>query len=118
MDDLDQLIQLVALPTCESNELLRALGDGAAFGRPCNRDSAPAPELEQSLVSEEPQRTQHGVRVDTKDRGEILRRRQTLPGLRLAARDRTANPTGDLPEQIHRDASVDLDSQPGHSQLE
>jgi hypothetical protein len=46
LDDLDQLIQLVTLPACEGNELLRALDDGAAFGGPGNRDSAPAPELE------------------------------------------------------------------------
>jgi hypothetical protein len=77
LDDLDQLIQLVALPACERNEFLRALDDGAAFRCSRDRDSAAAAELEQSLVSEQSQGTQHGVRVDTEDRGEILCRRHS-----------------------------------------
>jgi hypothetical protein len=38
----------------EVDELFRSLDDGAALGRSCNRGATPAPELEQSLVAEDP----------------------------------------------------------------
>ena len=53
LDDLDQLVEAVALAAGELDELPRSLDDGAAFGRPRNRDATPAPELEQSLVAED-----------------------------------------------------------------
>jgi glucose/arabinose dehydrogenase len=64
------------------------------------RDATPAPELEQSLVAEQAQRTQHGVRVDAEDGGEILRRREALSRLRLSLGDRPSNLSGDLFVQI------------------
>jgi hypothetical protein len=51
LDDLDQLVQAVALAAGEIDELSRSLDDGTTFGRPGNRDTAPAAELEQSLVA-------------------------------------------------------------------
>jgi hypothetical protein len=81
LDDLDQLVEAVALLAGEVDEFRRSLDDGAAFGRAGDGDAAPAAELEQSLVAEQPQRTQDGVGVDAEDGGEILRRRESLAGL-------------------------------------
>ena len=47
----------------------RSLDDGTAFGRACDRDAAAAAELQQPLVAKEPQRPEHGVRIDTEDGG-------------------------------------------------
>jgi hypothetical protein len=54
LDDLDELVHAVALAAGEGDELPRSLDDSPAFGRPCDRDATPAPELEQSLVAEQP----------------------------------------------------------------
>jgi hypothetical protein len=45
-DDLDQLVDAVAVVPGEVDELLRSLDDSATFGRACNRDAAAAAELE------------------------------------------------------------------------
>ena len=74
------------LATGEVDELSGALDDGATLGRPCNRDAAPAPKLEQPLVAKHAQGTEHGVRVDPEDGGEILGRGKALSRLRLSVR--------------------------------
>jgi hypothetical protein len=56
--------KLVTVVAGEVDELPCSLDDGAAFGGAGNRDAAPAPELEQPLVAEQPQRPQHGVCID------------------------------------------------------
>jgi hypothetical protein len=45
-DDLDQLVDAVAVLPGKVDELLRSLDDSATFGRACNRDAAAAAELE------------------------------------------------------------------------
>ena len=45
-DDLDEFVEAVAVVAGELDQLLCPLDDDAAFGRPCNRDTAPASELE------------------------------------------------------------------------
>ena len=52
LDDLDHLVHAVALATGEVDELSGSLDDGSTLGRPCNRDAAPAPKLEQPLVAQ------------------------------------------------------------------
>jgi hypothetical protein len=52
-DDLDELVELVAVVAGEFDEFSRALNDGAAFGCASDGDPAPAAELEQSLVAED-----------------------------------------------------------------
>jgi len=69
LDDLDQLVGAVALLAGEVDQIPRSLDDGTAFGRACDRDAAAAAELQQSLVAKEPQRPEHGVRIDTEDGG-------------------------------------------------
>jgi hypothetical protein len=51
LDDLDELVDAVALATGELDELPRSLHDRAPLGRPCDRDAPAAPELEQPLVA-------------------------------------------------------------------
>jgi hypothetical protein len=110
-DDLDQLVEAVALAAGEVDELFRSLDDGAAFGCPCNRGAAPASELEQSLVAEQPQGPEDGVGVDVEDGSEILRGREPLSRFRLSVGDRPSDLTGDLFVQIGGVAAVDLDIQ-------
>ena len=45
-DDLNELVEAVAVVAGEIDELSGSLDDGAAFGCPCDRDAAAAPELE------------------------------------------------------------------------
>ena len=80
----------------EVDEFLCSLDDGAAFGRAGDGDAAAAPELEQSLVAEQPQRTQHGVGVDAEDGGEVLGGREALSGLGFSVGDRASDLGGDL----------------------
>ncbi len=51
-DDLDELVEAVAVVAGELDELSRALDDGAAFGRSRDQDAAPGAELEQSLPAQ------------------------------------------------------------------
>ena len=110
-DDLEELVKAVALAAGEVDELLRSLDNGATFGCPCNRDATPAPELEQSFVAEQPQRTQHGVAVDAEDGGEVLRRREALSRLCLSLCNRTADLGGDLFVEIGGVGLIHLDTQ-------
>ncbi len=103
------------MATCELDELLRPLNDGAAFGRGGDGDAPAAAELEQTLVAQDAQRTQHGVRVDTEDGGEILRGWESLARLRLSFGDRPAELAGDLLVEIRRVVPVQLDIQHGAS---
>ena len=51
-DDLDELVNAVALSTCEHDKVPRSLNHRASLGRPGNRDTSSTAELEQPLVSE------------------------------------------------------------------
>ena len=93
----------------EVDELPCSLDHRPTFRRPCNGDATAAPELEQALVAEHPQRTQHGVGVDAEDRGEVLRGRKALTRLRLPIGNCTPDLTGDLLEEIGGVALVYLD---------
>ena len=101
-DDLDQLVCAVALPAGELDELPRPLDDRAALGSAGDRDPTSAPELEQPLVSQQSERTQHGVRVDPEHGGEVLGRRETFSGLCLSLGDCPADLGGDLLVEVGR----------------
>ena len=45
-DDLDQLVEAVAVVACEVDEFFGSLDDRAAFRCACDRDAAPAAELQ------------------------------------------------------------------------
>jgi hypothetical protein len=55
LDDLEELVEAVAVVAGEVDELLRPLDDGSAFGCSGDGDAASASELEQALVAEQPQ---------------------------------------------------------------
>ena len=56
-DDLDELVEAVALAAGEIDELPCALNDSATFGRPRDQDATAAAELEQALVAEHAERS-------------------------------------------------------------
>jgi hypothetical protein len=55
-DDLDELVEAVALVAGEVDEFFGSLDDGTAFWCAGDGDSASAAELEQSFVAEHAQR--------------------------------------------------------------
>jgi hypothetical protein len=67
-DDLDELSGFVAVLAGEIEEIASARGDRTAIGCARDCDAATAAELEQSFVSECPQRAQHGVGIDADNR--------------------------------------------------
>jgi hypothetical protein len=92
LDDLDQLVQAVALTARELDKLPRSLDDCTTLGRPRNRDATSTSELQQSLVPQQPERPQDGVGVDAEDGSEVLGRREALSRLRF--------PLGDCPTDL------------------
>jgi hypothetical protein len=109
LDDLDQLVDAVALPARELDELACACHDRTPFPRACDRGTATAAELEQTFVAQCTQRAQHGIRVDPENGGEVTRGRESLACLRLAFGDRAAELGGDLFVQAEPLAAVYLD---------
>ena len=107
-DDLDQLIQAVALSASELDEFLRSLDDRAAFGCARNRDATPASELEQPLVAEH-RNERNTVFVLTPRTGEILRGRQALSRLGFSIGDSATNLSRHLLVEIGGVGPVDLD---------
>jgi hypothetical protein len=115
LDDLNQLVESVAVATGEVDEFLRFLNDGAAFRCRCDRDAASATELEQSLVTQHPEGAEDGVRVDAEDGGQVLSGWEALSRLRLSFGDRPADLGGDLLVEIRGVAPVYLDIHNGAS---
>jgi hypothetical protein len=91
-----ELVEAIAVVAGEVDELLRSLDDGTTFGRPRNQDATPAPKLEQSLVSQQTERTQHGVGVDAEDGGDVLGGWEALSRLPLSVGDCPSDLGGDL----------------------
>jgi hypothetical protein len=114
-DDADQLVGAVALLASEADEVFGAGDDCAALGAAGDGDAAPAAELEQFLVAQQPQRAQDGVGVDLEHGGEVARGRQPFAWLRFAVGDRAADLGGDLLVQFGRLVAVDLDTDHGAS---
>ena len=69
-----------------------------------------AAKLEQPLVPEQPQRSQHGVRVYPEYGSEVACGREAFAGLGLAVGDRSADVDGHLVVQQGRVGSVHLDA--------
>ena len=81
LDDLDQLVQAVAVTARQLDKIASAFDDGALLGGSDDGDAASAPELEEALVAQGTQCAEDGVRVDTENGGQVLRRRRRSPGL-------------------------------------
>ena len=111
LDDGDELVDAVALEAGEVDELLRARHDGAPLGGAGDGDAATAPELEQALVAQQPERPQDGVGVDVEDGGEVFCRWEPFAWFGLAVGDRAADLGGDLLVEVGGVRFVDLDIQ-------
>jgi hypothetical protein len=52
LDDLDELVDSVAVPAREPNEVARLVDHGALLWRPCDRDPSTAAEFEKPLLAQ------------------------------------------------------------------
>src|SRR5581483_2598272 len=111
LDDLDELVRAVALRAREADELAGAGDHRSLLGRARHVNAAAAPELEQSLVAEDAERAEDGVRVDAENRREIACGRETVAGIRLSVGDRPPDLRCDLMEESGRFRRIDLDTQ-------
>ena len=90
--------------------------DRAPAGRPGDRDATAAPELQQALVPQQPQRAQHRVGVDLQHGGQVSCGREPLTGPDLSVRDRAADLGADLVVERQWVAPVQFDIQNDASQ--
>src|ERR1700722_12395723 len=110
-EDLHQLLLAVAVEAGELEQLAGAFNDRPLFGRTGHRDATPAPELEETLVSQDAQRAQHRVAVDPQHGSEVAGRWEPVAGAGLARRNGPANLGRHLVVQGHPFGPVDLDVQ-------
>jgi hypothetical protein len=110
LDHLDELVDGVALPASELDQLPHLLHDRSTLGSSRNRDSATRPKLEQTLVLEQPQRAQDGVPIYTENGREVSRRREPLTGFGLTVSDRTTYLGSDLQIDVGAILFVHLDT--------
>jgi hypothetical protein len=109
--EFNQLFFPIAIEPSELEELSGPLDDRSSFWRTRNRDAPPSLELQQSLVAQHPQRSEHGVGIDAQHGGEVLGRREALSAMRLPCGDGTPDLGRHLIVQGHALGAVDLDRQ-------
>lgn len=114
-DEVDELVRAVAVATAELHELSGLGEDGPALGGTGDVDTAPAPEIQQTLVTQQPERSQDSVGVDLEHGGEVPGGGESLSRRRLALGDGAAYLARDLFMQDHGSVPVDLDIQHGAS---
>jgi photosystem II stability/assembly factor-like uncharacterized protein len=114
-DDLDELVQFVAVSAGKMDELPRSDDDLSVRRSRRNCDSASAPKLEQPLVAELSERAQDRVRVDAQHRRQVTCRRESIAGLGLSLCDRPTYLAGDLLVKIDGLVAVELDMKHGAS---
>jgi hypothetical protein len=95
-DHRDELFRRVALAAREGDEFVDFADDGASLWCSGDGDPAAASELEQTLLLEEAQGSEHGVGVDAENGRQIPREGETLAGLGFAVCDRASDLGGDL----------------------
>ncbi len=97
----------------EVDQFSGARDDSTHFRRAGHGDTAPAPELQQTLIAKDSQGSKDSVGVDVEDRREVSRRWQTLTTAGLAVSDGTPEFRGDLVMQRDRFFGGQLDTQHG-----
>ena len=110
-DDPHDLLAAIAPLSCKPQELVHSIDNGTAIRRAGNRDAAPASEVEQSLVTQAAQRSQHRIRVHANHCGEVLRGWQTIARFRLAFGNRASDLRSDLLVEVAGVGTVQLDFQ-------
>ena len=115
LDDLHQLVDLVAVAARKPDELLGLGNDSAATRCAGDCDPAPAAELQQSFVAQLPQRPKDSVRIDAENLREIARRGKAFSGLRLTVCDRPTDLRCDLLVQLDGRTTINLDIANGAS---
>ena len=114
--DLDQLLPAHTISPSHADQL-PSHGDHRAllWSRPRHCDAPPPAELQQTFVTEDPQGSEHCVRVDLEDGCQVSGRRETLPGFRLTVCDGSTDLGGHLVVQRNGIVAVDLDRNHGDS---
>jgi hypothetical protein len=115
LDDLDELLDSIALLAGEANELARSCNDGASLRGTCDVDPAPTAKLEQTLVAQRAQGPEYGIRIHAEDGREVAGRRETLARLRFALGDCASDLGRYLLVQVSRFVAIYLDSYHGAS---
>jgi hypothetical protein len=113
MDDLDELVESVAVLAGETNEGARLVDHLTLLRSSSDSDATTATELQQSFVAKLAERSQDGVGVHAEDGGEVSGRREALSLLGFSVGDRAAHLAGDLCVEIDRVVAVHLDIQHG-----
>ena len=115
-DDLDELLTPVAVAPGELHELAGPGQDRAPVRGPGDSDSPPAAELQQPLISQQPQRPQHGVGVHVQHSGQISRGRKPLTRAHLAVGDGPADLGAHLIVEGQPVPAIHLDTEHGASE--
>src|SRR5262249_9266114 len=111
LNQLDELVPLVAVVPGKVEQLTGVAMNGALLGSAADGDAPAAAELEQALLAELPERAQHGVAVDPEDGREVACRRKPLARPGLAVGDCPADLGRHLLVQVVSAAAVDVDSE-------
>jgi hypothetical protein len=109
--NLEHVFLPVAIEPGELEELLRSLDHRTALGTARHRHPPPPPELEQTLVAEQPESAQHRVGIDLEDGGQVLGRRESFPRAGLPRRNGAAQFRCDLVMEGECLRAIDLDTQ-------
>jgi DNA-binding beta-propeller fold protein YncE len=100
-------------PSSLRQEVLGLRPDDPALGFARDRDTSSAAELEDTLVSKDPKRAQHGVAVDIQDGRHVVGGRQSLTGTNIAVGNVPADLRGHLVMKGHGVVAVSLDTAHG-----
>jgi hypothetical protein len=109
LDDGDHVVTTESESASLRQQLLGLRPDDASLGLTRNRNATTAAKLENTLVSQDAKRPQHGVAVDAQDRCHVVGGRQTLAGTDIAVCDVATDLRSDLVMQGHAVVAVKLD---------
>jgi len=115
-DDLNEFVAPVAVAPGELHKFAGAGKDRTPVRGPDDGDSPPAAELQQSLISQQPQRPQHGVAVHGQHGGQVPCGRKLLTRAHLAVGDGPADLRAHLIMEGQPVVAIHIDIEHGTSQ--
>lgn len=107
---LEELLAAETLLPCKRDQLARPSKDGATFRGTRDGDAVTSSKLEQALVAEHPEGTEHGVGVHAEHRCQVTRWRKPFSRMSLAFCDRAPDLRCHLLVQRSRLLPVDPDA--------